>query len=411
MALFYFNKIQNKQITLYVIKFLGIKISFKYFQDIGIINKLLFPIKKIIFRKRHEKYINRKNKTEIKRLFLTTGNLSLINSIAIIKQLNLEEKSKNDILIWSHISNSDFEKVNKEITKFVKINNYYTFYGKELLNGIQYFVKHMLYDYDEIYFVNLNYMIVIVDTLFPKAKWFITEEGICTLNKIPLKKEAEKYIFNNYLYKLDLLCNDKSILDKLIRIDKKEFLNISKKCETKYPLDIKLNREDKNIIFCGTYSIIDYWSLEEIINMQNDIIQKLIAKGYKVIFKPHPRDNIEYKENESFQILKTKLPLECYSIGDKCLAVVSLSSSASCQMYYFQGIAGFCCTEMLKNTNFNIIKEYSPNVKMLLDIDTKLKTFEELRNEILSIYTNFLATKLLLSENKNINNIGKVFKE
>ncbi len=146
--------------------------------------------------------------------------------------------------------------------------------------------------------------------------------------------------------------------------------------------------------------------MDEIIDAQNSIIEKLIHNGYKVIFKPHPRDNCNYQENSKFQLLKTKIPLECYNLKNKCLAVISLFSSISCQMYHYQNIVGFCATDLIKNAQddigINIIKEYTPNVNNLLNIDVGTKTFEELKKEILNLYLNFIKDKPLLSENKVI---------
>ena len=103
--------------------------------------------------------------------------------------------------------------------------------------------------------------------------------------------------------------------------------------------------------------------------------------------------------------MQTKLPLEIYDLKDKCLAVVSIFSSVSCQMYYYQGIAGFCCEEIAKKSSdigFNIIAEYSPSVEMLYSIDAHNRTFEEIQTEILNKYEAWLKNKPHLSENTYI---------
>ena len=181
-------------------------------------------------------------------------------------------------------------------------------------------------------------------------------------------------------------------------------------------MDVELNSNDKNIIFLATFcskKSSQFFTFEELMTYQNAIIEKLIEKGYKVYFKPHPRDLTEYKDNKNFKILKTKLPLECYNLKDKCLAIVSLFSSALCQIYHYQKIAGFCATDLIKKAEndigINIIKEYSPNINLLLKIDTKSKTFQELRDEINKEYLTFIKDKPLLSENKTIEKIYENF--
>ncbi len=200
-------------------------------------------------------------------------------------------------------------------------------------------------------------------------------------------------------------------------ISKDEFLKTSSNLEKLYPLDIELNPNDKNIIFLATFcskKSSQFFTFEELTAYQNTIIKKLIEKGYKVYFKPHPRDLKEYKDNENFKILKTKLPLECYNLKDKCLAIVSLFSSALCQMYHYQNIAGFCAADLIKKAEndigINIIKEYSPNVNILLKIDTKSKTFEQLRDEINKEYLDFIKDKPLLSQNRKIEKVYENFR-
>lgn len=132
----------------------------------------------------------------------------------------------------------------------------------------------------------------------------------------------------------------------------------------------------------------------------------MLEKGYTVIFKPHPRDGYKYKENEKFKILKTKIPLECYSLKDKCLAVVSLFSSASCQIYHYQGIAGFCSHNLIRNTdNFglNVIEQYTPPVESLLEINANGRTFKELQIQITNKYLDYIKEKPFLHENKLLN--------
>ncbi len=398
MKLFSITKIKENYYVKCQINILGIKVSYKYFN-----------VEYRQFSKDYNNYLKNLKKYEksvkdniTRRLFITSGNLSLINTLAIINQFNLKENCENSIFVWSHISNPEFEAVNEKISRMEKLKYYLTFFHCSLMDVYKYFIKNNLVEFDEIYFPNCKYMFEIVNFLFPNKKYYVIDEGVCVLvkHKGIDYSNAEKYIYAKYLNKIDILGADEDIKNKIISLNKDEFLKISKQCEKIYPVNI--NQYEKNIVFCGTTASLDYWTSEEISNAQNEIIQKLILKGYNVLFKPHPRDTFEYKENDKFKILNTKLPLECYSLKDKCLAVVSLFSSAVCQMYYYQGIAGFCYSDFLKNNKdigINIIREYSPSVDMLLSIDANLKTFEELQKEIQSKYEEWINKKPLLSEN------------
>lgn len=391
------------------IYFLGLKISFKYFS----IKYINFVFDYYKYLKKHLRYKTVKKDTNtIKRLFITSGNLSLINTLACINQLNLTKNSKNSILVWSHAGTEEFQEVNKNLANSIELENYYKFCNVKLSDLYNHFIKNEFKEFDEIYFPNCRYTFDMVNILFPGLKYNITEEGVCVLVKHSGidYSNVEKYIFAKYLNKLDMSFLNENDKQKLITLKKSEFLKIANKYEKLYPLDVEFEPEDKNIIFCGTLSSLGIWSFAEIIKYQNEIIEKLTSKGYKVYFKPHPRDIYNYKESDKFRILKTKLPLECYNLQDKCLAVVSLFSSTSSQIYHYQGVAGFCDTDLIKGCSdfgLNIVGQYSMSYKTLLDIDIKSKTFAEIKKEILDKYTLALNDKPLLSENDYLNKLYK----
>ncbi len=413
MKLIYLEKFKNEKNNnlIYRIHFMGIKFSLSIYEQLSIFDALFTPVKYPLFRYKYNKYINKKDKKIIKRLIVTNGNLNLINTLSIINQHNLNKNAKNDFANWSGISNPEFETTTEEIIKQAGGNRQFRFYlcGR-LKDVVNYFVKNLLCEYDEIFCPNFPELIEIYQKLFPKSKFFVTEEGVCNLALFDIIKNVEKCIFSNYLNKLDFSCTNKAILSMgggaPDAFNKEEFLKIAEKLEKKYPFDIELKQEDKNVIFCGTYSGLKFWTLEEIINYQNNIIENLLEKGYTVIFKPHPRDGYKYKENEKFKILKTKIPLECYSLKDKCLAVVSLFSSASCQIYHYQGIAGFCSHNLIRNTDdfgLNVIEQYTPPVESLLEINANGRTFKELQIQITNKYLDYIKEKPFLHENKLLN--------
>ena len=411
MNIFNFKHAESGKYIKYQLYIFKIKISFKFLNPSFI--KFIFQYQKYL--KKLEKYNDTPKPENLKkRLFITSGNLSLINNIAIINQLNLTD-GENNLLIWSHMGSDEFKKINRQIGKFKNFKRTFEFCNTELIDLYSFFIKNYIFDFDEVYFPNCKYMFEAVNILFPYSKYYVTDEGVCTIveHKGVDYSNVKNLIFFNYLDKFDVLNLKEENKEKLIFINKNEFKKIADKCEQLYPIDINLNSEDKNIIFCATLANLGIWSFSEILNYQNSITEKLIKKGYKIIFKPHPRDTYKYSENENFKVLKTRLPLECYNLKDKCLAIVSLFSSTSCQMYDYQKIAAFSANNLIKDApdiGINMIEQYCPSVDMLLEIDTENKTFNELRDEILNMYENWINKKPLLSKNMYLINKYKSYK-
>ncbi len=398
MKIFALKKSNNSFYTQYQITIFDIVIAYKQFSK-----------NYNTYFKQLKKYKEKKKDNITRRLFLTSGNLSLINALAIINQKGLNKNSENSILIWSHISNQEFEEVSTQISHLTKIKKLFKFCNCTLDDLFKYFINNHLAEYDEIYLINCRYMFLIKDFLFPNIKYYIFDEGVCVLfkHKGIDYSDVKKCFFIKYLDKIDFLGADNELNEKIEFLDKREFLKVSQSAAELYPIGLNLNPEDKNIILCGTGEGCGFWSFDEIFNYQNKIIDDLNLHGYNVLFKPHPRDKFKYQEKENFRIINTKLPLECYDLKDKCLAVVSLFSSVSAQMYSFHNIPGFCAHGFIndvKDIGIKIVKYYSPSYEMLLSIDVKTKTFNEVQNEILSLYTNFLNKKTLMSQNSALAN-------
>lgn len=391
---------KNNVIEIYV---LGIKIKYS-------INKKLYKKKLNPFLKAQKEYINRPRKTIKRRLFLTTGNLNLLNSMTIIKQLNAKD-CEDDLLIYSHIINPEFDECCQKIASLHTFHKIHTLYGTEF-KFEEYFVLNDLYEYDEIYFSNQEQFINLTKKIFPYADWIITDEGAagklydesCDYNK------AKHLIGHTYLGKLDYFGFSQETLKKVIEVDKSVFLNIANKCAEFYPLNVNLNPEDKAIIFCGLWYEASGFEKDEYIRIQNEIIEKLINLGYKILFKPHPRDPRKYIDNENVIMLETRLPLECYN-HPNIVGTVSILSNSTLNMYYFQGIAGFS-PHIINNPEYKpnfdkdfaivkfMVQEYTTPIEDLYSIDANNYSPKELKyilNEKCKQYTN---RKTLLTKNK-----------
>ena len=96
MNIFNFKHAESGKYIKYQLYIFKIKISFKFLNPSFI--KFIFQYQKYL--KKLEKYNDTPKPENLKkRLFITSGNLSLINNIAIINQLNLTD-GENNLLTW-----------------------------------------------------------------------------------------------------------------------------------------------------------------------------------------------------------------------------------------------------------------------------------------------------------------------
>lgn len=406
MKLFNIEKISYMYYFRIRLTFLFIKFSFKIFK--------LKKLKLILFNYKYKKYANKKQSDGItRRLILTNGNFNLVNSLALINQLNLKENCENSLVVWSEAL-PEFEETMKKISTLVPIHHYYSLCNTNHDEFIYFFIKNMLTDFDEIYYTNGHALFRRLARCYPKAKNYITEEGCCTL--FPTKSQNYEYIknfyFSMYLNKLDYAGEQEGFCKNIIPLQKSEFLKISNEASKIIPFDIKMDEDKKNIIFLGTFcsrKTGKFYTFDELQEYQNSVMEKLISHGYTVYFKPHPRDLYEYKNSDKIKIIKTKLPLECYYLKDKICAVVSLFSSTLVHLYHYYQIPGFHCANLIQHAQsdfgINLIKEYCPHVNEMLSFDVKNQPVEEVSEILKRKYEEFLNKKPILSKNQYLYDI------
>ena len=394
--------------------------KFKVFRICGITVKhkvdLTQKIKKFV--ENNNKFLNRSDKTVKRRLFLTTGNLSLLNNLTVIKQLN--EKNCEDVLfIHSHIVNEDFIEYSKTIASTHNFEKIY-YLCKQQPDCRDFFIKNKLTDFDEIYFSNLYQFILVTKELYPNARWILTDEGLASLLAIIDYcdyDKVNKLMVHNYLDKIDYFGLDKHNANKIIPLDKKLFQEIAAKCAQFYPVDLKLKPDEKAVLFCGSWWEVTSLSKDDYMELQNKTIEKLTNMGYKVLFKPHPRDPRNYINNPNITVLTTRLPLECYNLD--IVAVISMMSSASLQSLYFQDIPGFNILNMdfYSNAKFDsrwldilfkkMLFEYTMPIDALYEVNPKLYSKDELKKILKDKCYRYLESKPLLSQNKDFENFAR----
>ena len=383
----------------YILNILGLKLTFS-------------KIKKKIneFNKNNSKYINKSTKNKTKRIFFTSGNLSLLNTISIIKQLNASN-CEDTLVIVSHLTNENFEKAIKIMSSLHNFKKIYTYFHSDDID--LFILNNQLYDYDEVYYSHQLSYVHLMEKLYTNSKLIMTDEGPNGKLKIPNVnyENVTKMIMHEYLdNKIDSFGFSDEIKKKIIPLDKSIFLDVANSCAKECPVNINTKEDEKIILLCGLWWENTGLTKEEYIELQETYIQKFLEKGYTLWFKPHPRDNRDYIKNDKVKILQTALPLECYRF-DNVVATVSFLSTSSLFSYYFSNIPGFQIKKVnIKQSDCDItqilvkeiVQDYAPSIEYLLDLDTKHLSLFETKEKIKDVYLNYMNKLPNISENKDM---------
>ena len=364
------------------------------------------------FLRQKKTYLARKEKNVIRRLYITTGNIHLINSLAIIEQLKEIDDTpvENFVLVWSSVTNKEFDRQNETIARSFGIKHYYSCCGPQKADGLRvacHLMDNELFRIDQIYSAQLAEHVELYNLLYQGLDHIITDEGFGTLIPSPkiLASQCKKMITTCYLDKLDYV-EFPARPWRVEHIQKKHFDYIAAQCTKIYPWPGKTNKSKNTIIFCGSYSAAwRSFTADKLIARQNEVIESLIARGYYILYKPHPRATVLPCESEHLQIINTRLPMECYQL-EEVVAVVSLNSFASTQAYHYSGVPGFIDYTFSDECYSPIIgllaKEYTPSLELILDIDAQNLSFDELKETIRRIYVSYIKNKPALSQNHRI---------
>lgn len=353
-----------------------------------------------------------RSKKKIKRLFATTGNISLVNSLAIINEIGDFYKYDDTLIIGSK-GNYEFFKKQLEIAN---IHNF------RVINEINLFpsvmaVLHNLFAFDEVYALNHPMYQTTFLPLYPCADLIFIDEGAGSLinHNCEAYKNLKKFKTHNYMGKVDFVgLKDKHSVN-FESVDINEFRKISDILSKQSPIEFPSNSEDKYILYCGVCWENVGVSQQEYIELQKTMLYELLNAGYKILYKPHPRDNEYYgfDKNPNVIFLTSKYPIELYNLD--IVAILSINSTASISYPHYWEVPGFCNipdktifetkTDKAQNNIIRyIVKEYSLDYKHLLDFDVKNLSKEELKKQIKEFYDDFLSKKEKLSENKDIYN-------
>ena len=379
------------------------------YKFVRIIKWLFTKLYEPFFLLKYKIYANSNKKKKYVRLFDTTGNISLLNALTIIKEEGDYEKYDDILIIDSGKGKSNFKNDNLEIAK---IHNFKKIIFRDNLRLDIVLLLNNLYKIDLLYLMNHPIHLPYYLNLYKDTPIYIIDEGASSLVNAGVDKIKNLKAIRTHLYlnKLDFCNIDDINKIKFEPLDINEFRKIAEALSEKYPIEIKSSKEDKAILYCGIYWEVSGLDRDTFIQIQNETINNLLNAGYKILYKPHPRDTEFYglDKNPNVEFINSKFPIELYNLD--VLAIVSLSSTTSLSPGYYWSIPCFSnvIEESLKDNKFNIninrliVKEYSPNYKALLNLDVKNTSREELKLKIKGIYNDFLKDKPLLSQNKNI---------
>lgn len=386
-----------------------------YINDFKIVRILKFILSKIWlpFFKIQYNICNRfKNNKKKIRLFTTTGNISLINNLAIINEIGNFDKYEDILFVDPGKGRKAFIEKTLQIASLHKFKKIYFAIGTRLSSEL---ILKNIVNIDELYLLNHPKFIEPFTEVYDKTPVILTDEGAASLMNYNSDKIKNLKCFktHKYLDKIDFLGLEDINKIKFEKIDIKEFQKIARILSERYPISYKLNPEDKAILYCGIYWEVTGLSREKFVEVQSNMLNDLLNAGYKILYKPHPRDNeyFGFDKNPNVIFIDSKFPIEIYNLD--VVAIVSVSSTTSINPAHYGDIPCFSnvVKEALSHDNNDIVsidiirrmvKEYSPDYTDLLKFDVKSLSKEELKQQLKQLYKAFILSKPLLSENKNI---------
>ena len=340
-----------------------------------------------------------------RRIFLSSGNISLLNVLTIIKQLN--EKDTEDYLVIDTVQGTkEFLDRNRDIAK---LHNFKKVLCCSKRFALFEMVKHNIFYIDEIYAHSHRWYMKFIQPIFSKSQYYIFDEGMGSLVAPP--NNNNKHIcglyVNEYCKKIDYLGWEGF---KRVTLKTEIFNELSNLICQKYPFDVEIPKDSKTVIFCGSYWQQFKLPQEEYYRFESEIIKKLMDKGYTVIYKKHPREVAQFIVPEGALITNCLLPLDVYNLD--IVGVISTSSSVSIHPYHYWKIPGFCTADerILADRKYNkiidiiqsAIETYSLNVNVLFEINPKEMTKQEVLSYLQKKFQDNIDSQPIMSQNQKL---------
>ena len=340
-------------------------------------------------------------KASKKRLFITTGLISLLNALYIIE--TKQQNCSDTLVIVSFEQSESFKKTTKTIAKnhnFDKIIFYKK--PKEVIKNINF------KEYDEIYSVTFI-------EFLKKAKtnknfyWFDEGPGYA-IKDIKNLKQIKGVYYTPFLEKFSFLNTNKK--SEEFEIKKDTFNLLSEKILNSTEKDIEIKGQ-KNVLFISHY-ILQQLGKVKAFEFHKKYIDYFINLGYTVYYKPHPRDtgalafelSEAYKNNDKFKLFNNTLPIELYNYPFDI--VIGTYSGALISIPHYKNIASlnlpsrelFDLDVGINFKKFFILYEYyTPKFSEMKEVLNKDK------EEIYRKYYEIISKKQPINENESLKEI------
>lgn len=302
-----------------------------------------------------------------KNLFISTGLISSINAMAIIKQLGLKN---NDLIIYTATLTDKF----KDLSMRVILSGFFDniiFMDQSDLNSFSQYDNFM--DYDEIYLPDQ-----------PRwRKWYskhpkfnFIEEGISSYSDLGDPNDDLSGLNKIWLSRyngLDFQSPDLRKCVAPISLDDQRY--VIKKIRAANKIDFKYLRRPNQVLMLYHYVIQLLFDNAGVIDFYVRHINQLLDSGYSVVFKSHPRVNDEiaaalenlYHDNPSVQFIPDdiKWPIELLIDDIKPCAAVSVLSGAGLSISHIFGIHAY--NIQIPNRQFPLEFNYLNLSKKIID--------------------------------------------
>lgn len=253
-----------------------------------------------------------------RRIFITTGNYSLLNCLAII---SLQDSNfyDDDLYILSFQYSESFKNAN------LKIAALHNFKHINFITSIEPCLINIFSDYDEIYYVIFTGLIhnLIVDKYYINKRYILFNESSSFAAWNPKIFMNSKNIFiNNFLDKFSFPNNK-----KIRYIDKNRLQKICDRIGSENELRIETPVSKKSVLLLGHYSYYSILGTENTLKYYIDLIRTFAEFNFEVYFHPHPReltDDIKrfasILNSYDARILHSAFPLETCQAQFSCVA-------------------------------------------------------------------------------------------
>lgn len=252
-----------------------------------------------------------------RRLFITTGNYSLLNCLAIISAQKGGEFS-DDLFILSFQFTEEFRKANLEMATL------HTFEHITFASSIPQDFERIFADYDVVYQVVFTGLI---DKLLKNRealsdKFILFNESSSFAAWSPAIFKNAKYLYiNNFIDKF-------SFPHSNIRyIDKNALRELCARTSRKNNLEIELPAGEKSVLLIGNYLFYSLLGVSKTLRYYEDIIRTFSENGFTVYFHPHPRELTQdiHRFSSAMEVFGAKtvhsfFPLEAFRAPFSCVA-------------------------------------------------------------------------------------------